>query len=439
MLSLEEHLVATEIGQYPPDWPVSRVDSIFSIVQGKQVSKRNQVGGTERHFLRTKNVLWGRVDLSDLDSMNFTPSEMERLQLKPGDLLVCEGGSIGRTALWRGEIGDCYYQNHLHRLRLSAPDAADAEFAMYWLWYAFEFAGLYTGRGNKTTIPNLSRSALGALPLPLPPLPEQRRIAQVLGLVQRAIEQEERFIALTTELKQALLGKLLTEGLRGEPQRETEIGLIPESWNVVVMGSLAKIGNGSTPKKTIEAYWNGGTRPWLTSTRIHDRFIRAADAFVTDVAAKECHLPLVKAGSLLIAITGQGKTLGNVAIVCDHFYINQHLAYLHFHSPEIHPEFFLWYLHSQYQHLRSLGQAGGSTKGAITCAELKRYPVPVPAVEEQREIAQILSKIHERKVILTRKRETLSDLLRTLLYQLMAAQIRVHDLDLSALESSLAE
>ena len=62
-------------------------------------------------------------------------------------------------------------------------------------------------------------------------MPEQRKIAAVLGLVQRAIEQQERLIALTTELKKALLHKLFTEGLRGEPQKQTEIGPVPESWD----------------------------------------------------------------------------------------------------------------------------------------------------------------------------------------------------------------
>ena len=80
--------------------------------------------------------------------------------------------------------------------------------------------------------------------IPVPPLPEQRKIAAVLGLVQRAIEQQERLIALTTELKKALLHKLFTEGLRGEPQKQTEIGPVPESWEVVKLADLFEIKHG---------------------------------------------------------------------------------------------------------------------------------------------------------------------------------------------------
>jgi type I restriction enzyme, S subunit len=80
--------------------------------------------------------------------------------------------------------------------------------------------------------------------LPRPEKDEQRKIAAVLGLVQRAIEQQKRLIALTTELKKALLQKLVTEGLRGEPQKQTEIGRVPESWEVVSLASLFEIKHG---------------------------------------------------------------------------------------------------------------------------------------------------------------------------------------------------
>jgi type I restriction enzyme S subunit len=126
----------------------------------------------------------------------------------------------------------------------------------------------------------------------------------VLSLVQRAIEQQEKLLALTTELKKALMHKLFTEGLYGEPQKQTEIGLVPESWEVVPLGSIAKVGNGATPRRSNSSYWESGSIPWLNSTKIHDLFVESADQFVTPLAVKEAHLPNVPAGSLLVAITG---------------------------------------------------------------------------------------------------------------------------------------
>jgi type I restriction enzyme S subunit len=244
------------------------------------------------------------------------------------------------------------------------------------------------------------------------------------------MEQQERLLALTAELKKALLHQLFTAGLRSEPQKQTDLGPVPESWDVVTLGSLAKVGNGSTPKRDNEGYWQGGTIPWLNSAKIHERFITEADQFVTDLAVKECHLPRVKPGSLLIAITGQGKTLGNSAMVSFETCINQHLAYAHFISPKMVPEFVLWFMQTRYEHLRSISQAGGSTKGALTCGYLKTYPIPVPSLDEQREIAGVFAALDRKMKVHERKHAALADLFRTLLHQLMTAQIRVDQLDI---------
>jgi len=261
--------------------------------------------------------------------------------------------------------------------------------------------------------------------LPLPPLPEQKKIAHVLSTVQRAIEEQGRIIKTTTELKKALMHKLFTEGLRNEAQKQTEIGPVPESWEVVELGSIAKVGNGSTPKRANEVYWAGGTVPWLNSTKIHDRFITEADQFVTPQAVKECHLPKVAPNSLLIAITGQGKTLGNSAITRIETCINQHLAYAQFHSPNVVPDFVLWFMQTRYDFLRSIAHGGGSTKGALTCGFLKTHPIPVPSVSEQKEIVSIFQTLEDKQNTAAKKRLTLQGLFLTLLNQLMTAMVRV--------------
>jgi type I restriction enzyme, S subunit len=102
----------------------------------------------------------------------------------------------------------------------------------------FIYYRLYKDRGSleraavKTTVPILNKTNFESFEIIVPPLAEQRKIAAVLGLVQRAIEQQERMITLTIELKKALFYKLFTEALRGEPQKQTEIGPVPESWEI---------------------------------------------------------------------------------------------------------------------------------------------------------------------------------------------------------------
>ncbi|CAJ5815933.1 restriction endonuclease subunit S [Burkholderia vietnamiensis] len=277
------------------------------------------------------------------------------------------------------------------------------------------------------------------LDLPYPELPpdEQRPIADALEHITRQIELEERSARTAQALKRATMRELFMHGLRGEAQKETGIGLVPKNWHVVPLGSLGKIGNGSTPKKTVPAYWNGGTFPWLTSAKVYDREIETADQFVTDIALAECHLPRVRPGAVLMAITGQGKTLGHCAVLKLEASISQHVAYLQTDTEQADPGFVRGYLETQYEYLRQVASGGGSTKGALTCAFLRDLPVPLPpTLDEQREIVTILDTL-DRKISLHRqKRSVLEELFQSLLHKLMTGDISITDLDLSVLSSA---
>jgi type I restriction enzyme S subunit len=207
---MSELVFESEIGTFPSHWRVERVDKLFTIQQGKQVSKRTRRGDNQRPFLRTKNVYWCRLDLGELDHLHFSVQDEIRLELLPNDLLVCEGGDVGRTALWNGEVERCYFQNHLHRLRVINADEVLAEFGMYWFWYAFELGKVYFGRGNKTTIPNLSKSRLGELQIPCPPIDEQEKIVLFLSNLQRSADLHEAIYKDRRELQESLTSKIIS-------------------------------------------------------------------------------------------------------------------------------------------------------------------------------------------------------------------------------------
>ncbi len=274
------------------------------------------------------------------------------------------------------------------------------------------------------------------LDLPIPEIEpdDQSAIADALETIHAAAAAELSAEQNASALKRTAMNALFVRGLRGEPQKDTEIGPVPESWEVVPLGSLGKIGNGSTPKKTVPAYWNGGTFPWLTSAKVYDREIRVADQFVSNVALAECHLPRVQPGAVLMAITGQGKTLGHCAVLRIEASINQHIAYLQTNTERAEPGFIRGYLETQYEYLRQVASGGGSTKGALTCAFLKGLPVPLPpTLDEQREIVTVLDALDRKIGLHQQKRCVLEELFKALLHKLMTGKIAVSDLDLSAL------
>lgn len=417
--------VETEIGSFPSTWRVDRFDSLFAVQQGKQVSKANRIGENQRPFLRTKNVSWGGLDLSDLDEMHFTEAEEKRLALHSGDLLVCEGGDIGRTTIWNGALPRCYYQNHLHRARLRDKDAADSLFALYWLWYAFEIGSVYFGRGNVTTIPNLSQSKLCELPLPVPPVSEQRKIAGVLGVVQRAMEQQERLLALTAELKKALLHQLFTAGLRGEPQKQTDLGPVPESWEVLPIGSLGRVVTGSTPKTQVPEYYApqevdfiapadlGNTKCIYDSQK---KISREGLATIRQLPGRAVMCVCIGSSIGKVGMTSKPHSATNQqinSIICNDRHDPAFIYYL------------MSYLATYWRGFATFGPVPILSKGAF---EVIKIATPA-AREEEHEIATILNAFDVKMEVHQRKHATLTALFRTLLHQLMTAQIRVRDGD----------
>ena len=190
-------------------WPWRPLGELFEIGAGKTMSASARNGPNKTPFLRTSNVLWDEIDLSSVDEMSIPEHELEAKLLRPGDLLVCEGGEIGRAAIWNGEVEPMSFQNHLHRLR-PIVEEVEPRFFVYFLQSAFTQLGIFEGAGNKTTIPNLSRSRLAALEVPHPPLDEQQGIGAALARVRDAVRIQSRKRILLNDLFYALLHKIMT-------------------------------------------------------------------------------------------------------------------------------------------------------------------------------------------------------------------------------------
>lgn len=198
----------TEIGLMPESWEVESLGNHFEIVQGLSLKGNLATDRTGVPFLRTSNVYWGRIDLSNVSRMNVDATKLR--DLRRGDLLVCEGGEIGRTAVWSNEIANCTYQNHVYRLRPVMDRKVDPKFVMSWLEEGFRHRQVYEGTGNKTTIPNLSRSRLSELKIPMTTFDEQNKIVTVLDAVDSKINLHRKKHVVLDNLFQALLHMLMT-------------------------------------------------------------------------------------------------------------------------------------------------------------------------------------------------------------------------------------
>lgn len=417
-------------------WPLRPLGELFEIGAGKTMSAAARDGVEKTPFLRTSNVLWDEIDLTKVDEMAIPPHELSGKLLRPGDLLVCEGGEIGRAAVWNGEQDVMSFQNHLHRLRPLADDV-DPRFYVYFLQCGFTQLGIFEGAGNKTTIPKLSRNRLAALDVPHPEIDEQRNIVRVLARVREAMKLHDRCTGLAQDLKRAAMRALFTKGLRGEAQKETEIGPVPESWELRSVLDLCDIRSGGTPRKSVPEYWIGDI-PWVSGK---DLKAPTLDDAIDHVSAKgvEAGSRLAPAGTVLVLVRGMGlaKDLP-VAVINRPMAFNQDIKALVSRG-----DFSGKFLRSAiYVHKdRLLAKIVPSAHGTMTLNlnDIETFMVPCPADPvEADEIVAVLEAIDRKIDLHRRKRAVLDELFKALLHKLITGEIRVSDLDLSALSAGSA-
>ena len=175
----KERCIADEVPfEIPESWCWCRLGTIFQHNTGKALNSSNHQG-TMMQYITTSNLYWDRFELDKLKEMLFTDSEVEKCTVTKGDLLVCEGGDIGRAAIWNYDY-PMRIQNHIHRLRSYAPVEV---YFFYYVFYLYKRAGLIGGKG--IGIQGLSSNAIDKLLIPLPPLAEQKKIvAKIEELMQ---------------------------------------------------------------------------------------------------------------------------------------------------------------------------------------------------------------------------------------------------------------
>jgi type I restriction enzyme S subunit len=194
-------------------WTRRPLGEVADTQLGKMLSQNAKTGVGSRPYLRNKNVQWGRIDTDDLLTMDFSDREAEKFGLTPGDVLVCEGGEVGRAAVWRGQVEGCCFQKALHRVRSNGE--VEPEFIAYvfrWLSDTSAFDPHVTG----STIKHLPQEDLRLISVPVPPLEEQRRIVADVEARLSALDALRASIERAQRRSRALRAAVLAQAFRGE-------------------------------------------------------------------------------------------------------------------------------------------------------------------------------------------------------------------------------
>jgi type I restriction enzyme, S subunit len=358
-----------------PTVPLAEAAEIAAgITLGRKAKEKELI---EVPYLRVANVQDGHLLLDELKTIAATRSEIRKWALLDGDLLLTEGGDLdklGRGACWRNQVPLCIHQNHIFRVRLP-KDRYDPDYVSFQIGAPYGKAYFLAHAKKTTGIASINQRVLGAFPLFSPPIAEQRCIAARLkaqlgeiDTARQAAQAQANDIAL---LRRRVLAEVFT-AVEDAPRKR--------------IGDHATTTSGSTPSRGNKAYWTPAEVPWVKTAEIDFASITHVQERISLVALAECSLAVLPAKTVLVAITGEGKTRGRSAVLEIPATNNQHsVAIL---PNEIWDPYFmqLW-LQTSYHDLRELSEGRGGSRSALSGVQIKALEVPAPSREVQTVIA----------------------------------------------------
>jgi len=415
----------TELGPLPEEWEVIRLE---------EVVEKMKAGGTPR---RSEKRFWGGsipfIMIEDLTKSNLyvkgareyiTEEGLEKSNawiVPPNSLLLSMYATIGETAINLIPVAT----NQAILGIIPNKHRLNVEFGAYLLKF---HAKRLLFQNIQTTQKNINKGIVENFLIPLPPLEEQKAIAGILSTVQSAIEKTEKVINALKNLKKSKMKYLFTYGPVAEEEaekvelKETEIGFIPERWEVVRLGEVVeKMKAGGTPRRSEKRFW-GGSIPFIMIEDLtkSNLYIKDAREYITEEGLEKSNAWIVPPNSLLLSIYA---TIGETAINLIPVATNQAILGIIPKKDRLNVEFGAYLL--KFQAKRLLFQNIQTTQKNINKGIVENFLIPLPPLEEQQKIAQILQSIDQRIEKEEKYKNALQNLFKSLLHNLMTGKIRV--------------
>lgn len=407
----------------PKGWSIVHVGDLFEVQLGKMLNKEAKAKGPQFKYLGNSNVKWGHFDLSNLNAMYFNEKEINKFSLRVDDIVMCEGGEVGRCAIWQGQEENIYYQKALHRLRSKGKVSP-----YFFQAYIESIAGtkLLDDYTTRTSIAHLTREKLLVLPIVLPPLPEQKKIAQILAIWNKAIEVTEKLLNKSQQQKKALMQQLLT----GKKRLLDESGVrFSGEWKKYTLSHFGKCIRGVSykPENICESESDNTIR-LLRSTNIQNGVLNDKDLIILP---KELVKPIqvLMDGDLAICMANGSKSLvGKSASYKrnDADYTVGAFCALFRPLKTVSSSFVKFLFESNKYQSQLLVILAGSSINNLKGSDIESINIDAPAYyKEQQKIAAVLSAADAEISTLEKKLACLKEEKKALMQQLLTGKRRV--------------
>ena len=432
--------------EIPDSWEWVRLGELFQHNTGKALNAANRAGQL-KPYITTSNLYWDCFELDNLKEMHFSESEIEKCTVIKGDLLVCEGGDIGRAAIWPYDYPMCI-QNHIHRLRAYVPICTRF---FYYLFDLYKHAGWIGGKG--IGIQGLSSNAIHVLLFPLPPLTEQHRIVSAIDSIQPYTDAyasvESTLGTLNTTfpdrlkksiLQEAVQGKLvpqdpsdepaeaLLERIRAEKQRLIKEGKIkkdkhesvifrrdnshyekldgvercidgelpfeiPESWAWVYLGNISfvtKLAGFEYTKYIAPALTTHGIPLFKGKNIQNGKLVEHFEGFIPETVSDELWRSQLSKRCLLTPYVG---SIGNVAVFSGTYkaHLGSNVGKIEPYSDnEVLIEYILYFLRSATGYEQLTKHKKATAQESISIDAIRNVLMPIPPLNEQERIVSTI-------------------------------------------------
>ena len=412
------------IGKIPVGWSIKTVADICDKLQYGLTASANSSSDIGPKFLRITDITQSGVNWDKVPYCECQIDQIEKFRLFNNDILFARiGGTTGKSFIVKNPP-QSVFASYLIRLRvLSGKD--NPNYLYFYFQSPFYWQQINANKDNNLK-GGVNASVLSELQIISPPLKEQQKIAAVLFKIQQAIEVQESIIEATQELKKSTMQHAFTYGLRGKKTKETEIGRMPESWEIQNISELGEIITGTTPSTKKAVYYQNGEYQFIApadigkTTRIYksEKKITELGLSVSRILPKDT-VCIVCIGSTIgkVGITTQSKSATNQQI-------NSIIV-----TDKYEPFFITYLLTYLSEHIASF--ASSSPVPIISKGKFEKIQVMICNDKyEQQEIANLLKIIDKKIEFGISKKSALQDLFKTMLNKLMTGVIRVKDSDI---------
>ena len=420
---MREGYKKTEVGIIPEDWEIKQLDDISDITRlaGAEYSDLWQtVPDGEIIALRGFNIGANKIHLNDVERIsNELSNRLIRSKLFKGDVVFPCVGTIGRAAVINT---DNKYHINQNIAKITPYKNIYSLYLSYFLISEIIQKQIYK-YNTSSSQPNVLVGNLRKFNIIVPSLKEQKKIAEILSTVDSQIDDTEKLIEKSKELKKGLMQKLLTKGIGHSEFKKTEVGEIPVDWEVKKLGVVTKLikdGTHNPPSRVDEGI------PLLSAENIFNRKINYGinekNISIDDYNNMHKNYTIDK-GDILMTIVG---TIGRVAVVKDDnkFTVQRSVAIIK-SSEELNNEYLSYFLESDICKKDLNRRTNSTAQAGLYLGELGKIKIILPSLDEQEQIAEILSSIESQIEEYENKKQKLEEVKKGLMQQLLTGKIRL--------------